>query len=94
MNKNEAPRTIFEALRRLLLCNKTQLAARLDVDPATLRRWERTGIDTNAAALNKVSALLIETLRAAGNADLLTQGYLFQQNGKGLRVPTLAGLSR
>lgn len=38
--RNTPPPTIYEALRRLLACNKKELAERLGVNAVTLRRWE------------------------------------------------------
>lgn len=74
--KNTAPATIWEALRRLRACNKSQLAKSLGVDRSTLRLWElatEAGKNPGTAAHAKASALLIATLRAANDADALAQ---------------------
>ena len=77
--KNTNPAHIWQALRRLLNFNRTQLAARLGVNRHTLAGWERmteAGDDPGANARQRASDLLIATLRAAGHADLLAQSGL------------------
>lgn len=69
--RNRPPATVWEALRRLLNCNKAQLAARLGVHPRTLRRWEDE--DAGRDGIDRASQLLIASLRAAGGADALAQ---------------------
>lgn len=70
--KNAAPANIWEVLRRLLDCNKQQLAAHLGVSVATLRRWEKVYAEEGTAgkaAAEKCSLLLETTLRQA-NAEV------------------------
>jgi DNA-binding XRE family transcriptional regulator len=62
--RNTPPPSVWEALRRLLGCNKQELAARLGVSRHTLQRWERDELPEAAAA--RVAALMQETLGAAG----------------------------
>lgn len=69
--KNTPPPDVWIALRRLLACNRQQLAERLDVSSRTLRRWEQG--EAGPDAYRRASALLIATLRAAGEADALAQ---------------------
>ena len=71
MNRNTNPATVWDALRRLLLCNKQQLADRLGVDRRTLHRWENC--EAGADAMRRASALLIATLRNADHSDALAQ---------------------
>lgn len=74
--KNTNPAHIWQALRRLLNCNRTQLAARLGVNRHTLAGWERmteAGENPGANAMHRASDLLIATLRAAGDADTMAQ---------------------
>lgn len=71
-DKNTTPATIWEALRRLLQCNKQQLAARLGVSRQTLREWENltgNGDQIEGNARRAAAELLTATLRAAANAD-------------------------
>lgn len=70
--KNTTPATVWEALRRLLNCNKQQLAARLGVTRQTLHEWEKmTDADEPISdnARRAAAELLTATLRAAGQAD-------------------------
>jgi len=69
--RDTTPANIWEALRRLLNCNKTQLAARLGVTARTLHRWEHG--EAGAVAHRRAADLLQATLRAADNADTLAQ---------------------
>lgn len=62
--RDTPPATVWEALRRLLACNKQELAARLGVSRHTLQRWERDELTETGAA--RVAALMQETLAAAG----------------------------
>lgn len=62
--RNAPPATPWEALRRLLACNRQQLAARLGISRHTLQRWERGDLTEAGAA--KVAAIMQETLAAAG----------------------------
>ena len=62
--RNTPPATVWEALRRLLGCNRQELAARLGVSRHTLQRWER-GEPTQAGA-QRVADLMQQTLAAAG----------------------------
>lgn len=62
--RNAPPTTVWEALRRLLACNRQQLAARLGVSRHTLQRWERGELTEAGAA--RVAALMQETLATAG----------------------------
>lgn len=61
--RNAPPANALEALRRLLDCNRQQLAARLGVSRQTLHRWERGKIPGPGAA--RVAELLQTTLGAA-----------------------------
>lgn len=70
-DRNTTPTDIWEVLRRLLNCNKAQLAERLGVDPRTLRRWEQG--EAGADAYRRAADLLRATLRAANDADTLAQ---------------------
>ena len=70
-SRNTTPASPWEALRRLLNCNKAQLAERLGASPRTLRRWEEG--EAGADAMRRASALLIATLRAADHSDALAQ---------------------
>ena len=69
--RNTPPATPWEALRRLLNCNKSQLAERLGVTTRTLHRWEKG--EAGADAFSRASQLMIATLRAADQADTLAQ---------------------
>lgn len=62
--RNTPPASPWEALRRLLACNRQQLAARLGISRHTLQRWERGELTEAGAA--RVAALMQETLAAAG----------------------------
>jgi len=76
MSRDTNPAHIWEALRRLRQCNKSELAAALGVSRQTLARWEdatATGGSAGAAAEARASDLLIATLRAAQGADSLAQ---------------------
>ena len=73
-SKNSTPANIWEALRRLLNCNKSQLAQHLGVNRRTLARWEDG--EAGADAFARASQLLIATLRAADEADRLAQWKL------------------
>lgn len=64
IERDTPPATVWEALRRLLACNKQELAARLGVSRHTLQRWERDELTETGAA--RVAALMQETLTAAG----------------------------
>jgi len=69
--RNTTPPTVYDALRRLLRCNKAELAARLGVSARTLRRWEEldaAGEHPGTDAAARLAQLLQATLRAA-NAD-------------------------
>ena len=71
-SKNTPPANVWEALRRLLNCNKQQLAARMGITRQTLRIWEdmtRNGEPIEGNARRAAHELLTATLRAAGNAD-------------------------
>lgn len=71
----KSPAHIWEALRRLRACNKTELAADLGITRQTLNRWTReteAGNSPGKDAEQRASALLIATLRAA-NADVHAQ---------------------
>lgn len=75
-DRNTTPATEWQALRRLLNCNKQQLAQRLGVSARTLRNWEAAsdaGHEPGKDASQKASLLLITTLRAARHADVLAQ---------------------
>jgi len=75
-DRNTNPAHIWQALRRLLNCNRTQLAARLGVNRHTLTKWERmteAGENPGANATRRASDLLLATLRAAEDADALAQ---------------------
>jgi len=70
--RNRTPTTEFEALRRLLKCNKQQLAKRLGVTPTTLWKWEKLadeGEAQSAHARRAIAELFRVTLRAANHAD-------------------------
>ena len=62
--RNTPPASPWEALRRLLACNRQQLAARLGISRHTLQRWERGELTEAGAA--RVAALMQEILAAAG----------------------------
>lgn len=67
--RNAPPATIWEALRRLRACNKSQLADALGVHRHTLKRWEaatEAGDNPGHAAEDAARLLLLETLAAAG----------------------------
>ena len=73
-DRNTQPANIWDVLRRLLRCNRQQLAARLGVSSRTLARWEsgEPGPDAELRA----SRLLIAVLRSAKSADEYAQwGY-------------------
>lgn len=78
--RNTPPANIWQTLRRLLNCNKQELAARLGVTARTLRNWEaatETEGDSAGKAANAAAAsLLQETLRAANNSDVHAQWAL------------------
>jgi len=61
--RNTTPANVWDALRRLHNCNKTQLAARLGVTQRTLARWEAGEAGTDAH--RRAADLLQATLRAA-----------------------------
>ena len=61
--RNAPPANVLEALRRLLDCNRQELAARLGVSRYTLHRWERGQIPGPARA--RVAELMRATLAAA-----------------------------
>lgn len=70
-DRNRPPQNVYDALRRLLRCNKAELAARLGVSARTLRRWEdleAAGDHPGTDAAARLAQLLQATLRAA-NAD-------------------------
>lgn len=70
--RDNTPRHIWDTLRRLLRCNKQQLAARLGVSRHTLARWEdatEAGEPPGTHAEAAARELLIATLRAANGAD-------------------------
>lgn len=77
--RNTPPANIWQTLRRVLDCNKQELAARLGVTARTLRNWEaatETENDSAGKAANEAAArLLQETLRAA-NSDVHAQWAL------------------
>lgn len=71
-NRNTTPANIWEVLRRLLDCNKQQLAERLGITRQTLRIWEDmtgNGEPITDNARRAAAELLTATLRAAGQAD-------------------------
>lgn len=71
-DRNTTPATEWQALRRLLNCNKQQLAARLGITRQTLRVWEDAtdrGEPASDNARRAAAELLQATLRAANNAD-------------------------
>lgn len=77
---NEPPWDVWHTLRRLLDCNRTQLATRLGVSPRTLRRWEGSfPLPPDAAA--RASDLLQWTLNRANSYDL-AQSRLNRPNGR------------
>ncbi len=53
----------YDWLRRLHICNWTELAKRLGVTPATLKRW-RSG-EHGANCVKRCQDLMMETLRGA-----------------------------
>jgi DNA-binding transcriptional regulator YiaG len=70
--RNRAPANEFELMRRMLLCNKAQLAARLGVTPQTLWNWEQitaAGGQQSENTRRAVAELMRTTLRASNNAD-------------------------
>lgn len=70
-DRNQPPANIYDALRRLLKCNKAQLAERLGISTRTLRRWEdleAAGENPGTDAAARLAQLMQSTLRAA-NAD-------------------------
>ena len=66
--KNNYPENQFELLRRMLNCNKTQLAERLGVKRLTLYRWENG--ETTESTAPKM-AELFRTIMAKIDADHL-----------------------
>ena len=78
IERDTPPATVWEALRRLLACNKQELAARLGVSRHTLQRWERDEPTETGPA--RVAALMQETLAAAG------AGWTVAPEGTGYRV--------
>lgn len=75
--RNQPPANVWETLRRLLLCNKKELAARLEVSARTLATWEAeteaggsAGKRANAAAANLLQQILKEA-RSDVHAQLL-----------------------
>jgi len=71
-DRNTTPTTVWDALRRLLRCNKMQLAARLGVSRQTLMTWEKAterGEPIEGSARRAAAELLTATLRASGQAD-------------------------
>lgn len=73
MERNRPPKDIFEALQRLLACNKTELAARLGVTPRTVQRWKNEGeaSDPDSKAAEITARLMIATLTAGNCIDAL-----------------------
>lgn len=71
--KNAPPVSVWDALRRLLNCNRQQLADRLGVTARTLRRWEQG--EAGADAHQRAAQLLRATLATAG-ADSHANPYL------------------
>jgi DNA-binding XRE family transcriptional regulator len=70
--RNRPPANEFEMLRRMLLCNKAQLAARIGVTPQTLWNWEQitaAGGRQSENTRRAVAELLRTTLRASNGAD-------------------------
>jgi DNA-binding transcriptional regulator YiaG len=61
--RSAPPANVFEALRRLLGCNRQELAARLGISRHTLQRWERGQIPGPGRA--RVAELMRATLAAA-----------------------------
>lgn len=71
-SRNTTPANIWEVLRRLLDCNKRQLAERLGVTRQTLHQWEtptEKGEKLSDKGREAVTDLLTATLRAADNAE-------------------------
>lgn len=68
-DRNTPPANIWQTLRRLLNCNKQELAAHLGVTARTLRTWEAAaeaeGSSAGKAANEAAARLLSDTLRAA-----------------------------
>lgn len=76
--QNRAPAHIWDTLQRLLNCNKTQLATRLDVSTQTLRRWTdltEAGTSPGKDAEARAAELLQTTLRQA-HSDVHAQWRL------------------
>jgi transposase len=77
--RNTPPANIWQTLRRVLNCNKQELAAHLGVNRHTLTRWEAAteaeGDSAGKAANEAAARLLQETLRAA-NSDVHAQWAL------------------
>lgn len=71
--RNTTPANVWDALRRLLNCNKTQLAERLGVTARTLHRWENG--EAGADAHRRAADLMQATLRAA-DCDMHAQWRL------------------
>lgn len=70
--RNRAPATEFELLRRMLLCNKSELSSRLGVTIQTLRKWEglaEAGEPQSANTRRAIAELMRTTLRASNGAD-------------------------
>ena len=68
---NSHPASIWEALRRLLNCNKSQLAAHLGINRRTLQRWENG--EESEAAREKSRDLLTAILETTPGAEDLTR---------------------
>ena len=73
-DRNTTPQNEWQALRRLLNCNRTQLADRLGITRQTLHVWERKteqGETAGDNARRAAAELLTATLRAANPSDAL-----------------------
>ena len=69
--RNSRPASIWDALRRILNCNKNELAAHLGVNRKTLQRWEAG--EESEAGKQKARDLLTATLERTPGAENLTR---------------------
>lgn len=74
--RNQPPQDVWHALRRLLACNRAQLATHLGVDRRTLNRWEAAtanGTDPGENAAIRAAQLMQWTLARAHALDAALQ---------------------
>jgi len=73
--RNTPPANIWQTLRRLLNCNKAQLADRLGVTARTLRTWESETEASGTAGTNgdRRAADLLQTILRIAHSDIHAQ---------------------